>query len=141
MKQKAGSIIATLLAIALFLGIRACTTVKDVSDSFKEAKSFLKEQGYEVRLYDENDDINEMLAEMFGITAQGVIEALLAYNEKADDAFVMVRCEDTVNAEYLEFDLIDFVILDNLDTVGYTVERNYTTVYMGYEDIVKSLNK
>ena len=141
MKEKVGSIIATLLAIALFLGIRACAAGKDVTEHFKDAKSYLKDTGYKVRLYDEEEEINEMLKEMFDVTAEQPVEALLAYNEDAEDAFVMVRCADTAGAEELAYSLVAFMVLENPYSYekGYITDMDYTTVYMGHQDIVEHL--
>ncbi len=140
-KEKIGSIICTLLAIAILIGVKSCANANDMSESMKEAKSFLKDQGYKVRVENDADDIAEMMKDIFDIEPEGIEELLLAYHEQAEDMFLILQCTDTISADSMEFALIDFAILENMDYSGYTVERSYTTIYLGHKDLVKDLNK
>ena len=140
-KEKIGSIICTLLAIVIFIGVKSCVSANDMSESMKEAKRFLKDQDYKVRVENDADDIEEIMIDVFDIEPDGIEELLLAYHEKAEDMFLILRCTNTVSADNMEFALIDFVILENMDYSGYTVERSYTTICLGHEDLVEDLNK
>ena len=128
-----------LVVLAIILGIKSCVKGFSMPKELKEAEKVLKKEGFSCRYLDEEDELEEFFDEL-DLDAEGVEEALVAYDEDTDDLFLIVCCDDVSVANSLEDELAwELAGDDYLYYRGYSVKVDFRTVYFGHEDLIVDL--
>ena len=134
-----GYVLCFFVALAIILGVKSCVKSLGMPEELEEAEKFLKKEGFSCRYLDEEDDLEGLFNEL-DLDAEGVKEALIAYDEDTDDLFLIVCCDDISVATSLENDLAwELAWDDYLYYRGYSVKVNFRTVYFGHKDLIAAL--
>ena len=135
-----GYALCFIVGLAIILGVKSCVKSLSMPEELKEAEKLLKREGFSCRYLNEEDDLEEVF-NVLDLDAEGVEEALVAYDEDTDDLFLIICCDDIYVAQSLEDDLAwEIAWEDYLYYRGYSVKVNYRTVYFGHKDLIAAIS-
>ena len=144
-KNKISKILSYLLCfvigLAIVIGVKSCINNISMPKDFKDAKKLLKDEGFQVKYSNKDKDIDSLFDEL-DMDADGITEVLVAYDEKSDDLFLIIHCDDRSSADEILDDLAwEIAKDDSLYYREYTVKASYKTVYFGHKDLISELTK
>ena len=130
MKKIFSTIACFALGLVAVIGFKACVREIGLPDSIKDVRRELRSEDFDVRVRTDGDGIEEILEDIFEVSADDVEVVLFARSEDGEEMFLLAFCEGIKDAKALEEELISSVAHFS-DLVGYTVHREGRSVYVG----------
>ncbi len=131
-------IVGFIVSMAIVLGVKGCLKNTNMPEEFKDAKKILREVGFSSIKYTNTEKDLYELFEILEIDAVGVEEALVGYNDSAEEMFIILRCDSTLHANETEWEMVSLAV-NSSDS--YTVKKEYTFIYFGNKELVSKILK